>query len=212
MKTSLSMSSLLSLSFLAACSTSKTLVVNSGPSEAKVYMKGFNKDYFPTEKFEVGTTPLKLEKYRYTDDNGKLREVDINDVDGEHFYLILEKDNYETKSVAAPPWVHQINLAPAPGAAVARKILEADEKVMNTTMRITSHPTGAKVYIDNHLVGNSPYNADLKEGHYDIKISHPEYEGVAEKVVIDKSAPRALHFDLLKAPSKVTMVEEQGSH
>ncbi len=177
------------------CGSNKKLVVNSAPSNADVYLKGANSDYFPNNKFKVGKTPLIIENYKFTNDEGEVTEVEINDIMEEQFFVIIEKESYEPNSFMAPPLAHEVKLKVIPELKISGQHLKK-EASFNGEVRITSNPTGAKIYIDNMLVGNSPYTGDLKSGEYELVIKQDGFKDLKEKVQVNPNKLKGLHFDL----------------
>ncbi len=139
----------------------------------------------------------KWQTYTYTDDNGHVRKVSFKDLDNTKFFMILEKESYESVSLEAPPFAYDVKLKPAPGAEVAKRVLNSIEDKEDTgSVRVTSNPSGAKVYLNAELVGNTPYTLEQKAGKYQIKIQHPNFVTLEEQLTIDTKKSRAIHFDL----------------
>ncbi len=89
---------------LSACSTKPSLVVESEPSNAYVYIKGDPKLDLPEHKALIGRTPLSTQVIKFKNYSGKQIEKKVNDLldDGE-FFLIIEKDCFESLSTRVPP-------------------------------------------------------------------------------------------------------------
>ena len=101
---------LVSCLMLFGCASPRTLKVVSSPEGADVYLKGFNKEYFPENKVRVGSTPYLDSRFEYTDEAGKTRSVDYCDLEAQDFFVILEKGGYEARSLYAPPYDHHAHL------------------------------------------------------------------------------------------------------
>lgn len=171
---------------------SKELVVHSKPADANVYIKGFDRNYFPEDKVLIGTTPLKTKDFSWTDKEGHRKTVSFNEINGKEFYVLVEKQDFETVSQEAPPLYHNIRL-PA-----YMKPLEAKNEVDKSTskVRITSTPEGAKVYVDGEFTGNTPYELVRTPGKYQVRISRADHQDAAETITLVGNEVRVLHFQL----------------
>jgi len=58
------------------------------------------------------------------------------------------------------------------------------------TMTIGSHPSGATLYIDGRLVGNTPYTSDMASGDYNLKLIKNKYHTFEKRVHLDVSMPK----------------------
>jgi len=200
-----------SIGLLAACATTRQLVVQSNPPDANVYIKGFDKDYFPKDKVFIGKTPLKLSEYSYTDEVGQPKTIRFNEVEDSKFYVLVEKSQYETLQSAAPPLVHNITLKQSPEMEISRKLIESVEGDRNTgTVKVISTPAGAKVFVNGEFRGNTPYDVIENPGKYWIRVELPHYKDVNEQISIGALDARVLHFELLESADQVAKVGQSG--
>lgn len=170
---------------------SKELVVKSHPADANVYIKGFDREYFPEDKVKVGTTPLKVKDFTWVTKDGRKKTVSFNDVTSKEFYVIVEKTDFETSSAEAPPLYHDFKLP-----AIARAPAFAEDKLY-AKVRISSTPEGAKVYVDGDLQGNTPFELTRKPGKYQVKLSLANHQEVNETLVLNANDARAISFPLV---------------
>lgn len=182
-----------SLSFLAACA-SKELVVKSQPADANVYLKGFDRKYFPEGKIKIGSTPLKTKDFAWVDKDGRKHTVAIDDVAGKEFYVIVEKQDFETTAIEAPPLYHDVKLPVIPKVEMTKTEIPADKLLAK--VRFTSEPAGAKVYLDDEFIGNTPLDITKKPGKYQVRLSMPQHDDVKESITLNETESRTLNFPM----------------
>ena len=78
--------------------------------------------------------------------------------------------------------------------ATVREILRKEDRPVRLT--VTSDPPGANVYIGgrDRLVGQTPYEAELKPGVYPVIVELEGYEDEQKTVVLERGAPRTFTF------------------
>ncbi len=119
---------------------------------------------------EQGVTPIKIEKL----DPGKYK-------------LSIKKDGYA---------LHEEEIETIKGETTNRKITL---KKADTFVTIDSVPVGAGLYIDNVLVGTTPYTAiDIEPGIYEVRVEKGGYLPFSTTVEVEKGKEISLLFPLLK--------------
>lgn len=71
------------------------------------------------------------------------------------------------------------------------------------TLRITSSPSNASVYLNNTYVGKTPFMEKLAEGEYDVKLLLKGYRTYARKVQINKKQTAFIDAELSEQRGKV---------
>jgi hypothetical protein len=68
------------------------------------------------------------------------------------------------------------------------------------SVKATSVPLGARIYLDNQLLGETPLDRlRLKSGEHTIRASRTGYQSLSEKVIFEKNQSYHLHFQLPSA-------------
>lgn len=215
--------------FFVGCGHQRVLTVKSEPADAEVCIKGkHGSHYFPSNKKTcVGSTPYESDKIEWVDGKGETHEVSFADVedDRENFYILINRPGYATQSVQVPAWDHFLALKPdatAPGAAggvtvIQQAPLAATPQVDQSKggFRVTSNPSGALVYINDVLKGNTPYALDGVAGtSVRIKLEQNGYRSTEKTVVIDGGKTLDLNLALIQetgAPSTATAARSIAS-
>ena len=203
---------------LAGCGGhQRVLSVKSEPAEAEICIKGkHGSRYFSsTKKTCIGSTPFEADTIEITDKKGEVREVSFSDVedDRENFYLIVTRPGYATQSMQVPAWEHFIALKPdatAPGAggnpiviqtgAQAPVASAAPAQDLNKgSIKLTSNPVGALVYVNDVLKGNTPYVIDGAAGStVRVKLEQNGYKSIERSLVIDGGKSLDLSLALVR--------------
>ncbi len=84
-----------------------------------------------------------------------------------------------------------------------RLTIKLEEKVLLGKLNITTDPEGAKVYIDNAFVGNSPVNQPVEYGNHTITIKLDGYVDISYPVTVNSSSS-PIFFPLQKSETAVT--------
>lgn len=167
--------------------TPRILQVSTEPADATVCVKGrAGSKYLTNDKQCIGTTPYEADRMQITDLDGKKRWVNFKDIEGnkEQLYLLVSRPGYEPQALNIPGWEHKIKLKPELQAAAAPVAEEED----TGTLKITSNPVGALVYVNDYLKGNTPYSFEAKPGQVvRIKIEQTGYAAMEKSVTMDDS-------------------------
>ncbi len=180
------------------------LVVNSEPAGAHIYIKGSNEKYFPPGQVSVGMTPSKFKKYSFIDAEGNSKEFRFTDLSKDDFFQVLiEKEGYEPMTLTSPPYFHNVKLKQIKNA---KTTTDSNVVVQKNTgfVTISSDPVGARIYINNELLGNTPYTFEEKAGHYQLILKFPGKNTVQENIVIHAGKTRALEFLLTEGGATST--------
>lgn len=178
----------------------RALIIRSEPADADVCIKGrSNSEYFSNQKSCVGTTPFEAEKVEVTDPNGgDKRTVHFKDVDKnrESFYVVVSRQGYASQAIEVPGWDHMVVLKPK-GAAAAAPAPSIPLVVERGSVRITSDPLGALVYIDGQLKGNTPYTHEGAAGVVKMKLELEGYVPVEKALTVEPKGNISLNFKML---------------
>ncbi|MCB9753479.1 MAG: PEGA domain-containing protein [Myxococcales bacterium] len=86
------------------------------------------------------------------------------------------------------------------GAFLQSRLQMLDQEV-NTGLLVESEPRGALVFIDDVLVGSTPYEAEVAEGSHSVRVSLNGHLGQEREVVVEEGAHEVLRFTLERAPA-----------
>jgi len=137
---------------------------------------------------DITTDPDGADVY-LNDEKKGVTPVKIENLDPGKYKLFVQKDGY------AP---YEEELGVVKGETVERKITL---KEANTLLKIDSKPTGAKLYIEGVLKGETPYTAiNMEPGDYKIKIDKEGYLPFSTTVEVKSGKETNLMFPLLKLP------------
>lgn len=200
----------------------RALVVKSSPADADVCIKGkANSEHFSNQKSCVGSTPFEATKVLVTDPDGKRKEVKFSDIEGDHesFYVVVSRNGYLSEVMEVPDktgqWEFDVSMkseqaaaaaqvaavsaaAPAPlPVAPARPAVQQPSAIDNGTLRITSDPAGALVYIGGALRGNTPFTYEARGGeNVAIKLELDGYKTVEKSFTMEAQKNFAINFRL----------------
>jgi hypothetical protein len=180
--------------------------VKSDPPDADVCIKGKAKsEYFSNVKSCVGTTPFEAEKVDVTGPEGDKQTVKFKDVEGDHeyFYIVVSHKGYVSQAVQVPNWEHDIVLRPegSPAPAVTQTLLTPSEGPnagpLHNTLRITSEPIGALVYINGVFKGNTPYTYDAPVGIVKVRLELEGFQSLERSYSIVAGPPLGVNLKLI---------------
>ena len=188
----------------------RVLTVKSDPADAEVCIKGrARSEHFSNTKSCVGTTPFEADRVDVTDPDGDKRTVKFKDIeaDKESFYVVVTHSGYAAQAVEVPAWEHMVVLksigaaaapvaVPAVVPAVPDPAAPAPASTAPGTVSLTTDPTGALVYINDALKGNSPFNHSGAAGPVKIKFELDGYTTVEKTVTLEAGVPIKLNFKL----------------
>jgi hypothetical protein len=121
----------------------------------------------------------------------------------EHVHATLVQGSSEFKgdtpaTFKVPAGDYQVYLD-VPGWEAERHDLHADLgqpyfyqyrlKRSTSTLQIFTRPRGARVFIDNHLVGETPFADAVEVGHHELLLEHPDYPWYKEQVEVRPNQP-----------------------
>jgi archaellum component FlaG (FlaF/FlaG flagellin family) len=87
--------------------------------------------------------------------------------------------------------------------------LNAPLRAQPGTLSVVSEPEGSKVYIDNQLMGRTPYSRErVKPGEYRVRVETEGYETESRTVNITATGSNALEFRLVKNSGSLLLVTE----
>lgn len=211
----------LSSALVTGCASPRYLVVKSEPAEAEVCIKGKAKsEYFSsTNKSCIGQTPIEIDKAEVFDKSGNRRTVSFKDVDGEeNFYLVVGRPGYASQSVEVPAWEHHLALKPEANLTLnpqqPPQNPEKDKEKDNGSIKITSNPVGAMVYVNDILKGNTPYTIEAPANtSVRIKIEHNGFATIERTLSVDAGKSEDVNFRLTaekdKEPAARTIASEK---
>jgi hypothetical protein len=200
----------------SACGSHRVLVVKSDPPDADVCIKGKARSkYFPNEKSCVGTTPFETDRVDVKDKSGDKREVQFSDVEGdqEKFYVVVSKPGYSAQVLDVPKWEHAVQLKPEaqalaaaiPTVPVSGETPAQPAQNMNKGMvKIMSEPTGALVYVNDLLKGNTPFTYEGPVGSVRIKLELEGFKTMEKIMTIESGGNVALPLSFKLAPAQET--------
>jgi len=101
------------------------------------------------------------------------------------------------------------NTVPINYQTISKKLIESIEKSDSMgTVKVTSQPAGAKVYVNGEFVGNTPYDIVQKPGRYLIELKATGQKDIKETIAISAQEARVLNFDFLVGEHKELLVNE----
>ena len=182
----------------------RVLTVKSDPADAEVCIKGrARSERFSNNKSCVGTTPFEADRVEVTDGDGDKRTVKFKDIenDKESFYVVVTHSGYAAQALEVPGWDHMVVLKPigAPVAAPVPAAAPAAVEPASTapgSVSLTSEPTGALVYINDALKGNTPFTYQGAAGPVRIKFELDGFATLEKTVTLEAGAPIKLNFKL----------------
>ncbi|MBI3543045.1 MAG: PEGA domain-containing protein [Deltaproteobacteria bacterium] len=212
---------LLALFLATACGgRGRVLVVKSEPADAEVCIKGKAKsEHFSNRKSCVGTTPFEADRVDVLDDGGEKRTVKFKDVEGdkESFYVVVGRNGYASQAIEVPAWEHMVVLkpegaaAPAPAPVIPPPPVAPipSQPAAQGSVKISSEPVGALVYLNDSLKGNTPFTYQGAAGTVRLKL---ELEGYAPlEKVITVEADNAIKVSFKLQSAKAAAAEEKKS-
>jgi hypothetical protein len=182
-------------SILMGCA-SKELVVKSYPADANVYIKGFDRNYFPEDKVKIGSTPLKTKDFTWITKSGQKKKFSMDDISNKEFYVLVEKNDFETTALESSSLYHDVKLNPM--AKTDTPTARVSEDSQFAKIRISSDPAGAQVYVDGDFSGNTPYDLNRKPGKYQVKLVLPDHRETLETLNLANNDVRTLNFKMLR--------------
>ncbi len=181
----------------------RVLTVKSDPADAEVCIKGrAQSEHFSNSKSCVGTTPFEADRVTVTDSDGDKRTVKFKDIesDKESFYVVVTHSGYAAQAVEVPAWDHMVVLKPigTPATTVAAAAPEATAPVSTApgSVSLTSEPTGALVYVNDALKGNTPFTFQGAAGPVRIKFELDGFATLEKTITLEAGAPIKLNFKL----------------
>lgn len=203
----------------------RALIVRSEPADADICIKGKSKsEYFSNQKSCVGTTPFEAEKVDVQSPDGDKHTVKFEDVEGdkEKFYVIVSRPGYASQSLDVPGWEHTVTLKPEGHGNTTQINLPAGVSASAAaapqafgSVRITSEPVGALVYINETLRGNTPFTHEAAVGVFRLKLELEGYRTLEKPLSIEADKTLDVNFKLMEiqkavvAPAKATTTAVQ---
>lgn len=180
----------------------KVLSVKSEPADAEVCIKGkATSQYFSSkQKSCIGNTPLELTEAEVVGPNGEKNTVNFKDVDDdrENFYILVSHPGYSAKSTLVPNWDQFLVLKQEGSIQPAPTVAAAPTNPDKGSLKVTSNPTGALVYINDILKGNTPYIFEGPGGSVvKVKIEQRGYDIEEKQVTIDSGKMLELNLTLV---------------
>lgn len=174
------------ISTFSGCAGQRLLTVKSDPADAEVCLKGRpGSRYLTNKKYCVGTTPFAAETVELVSVDGKKRKLDLSDLDDEQFDVIVGREGYAPQSVAVPSWDHFIALKPELKQVVSPQPAPAAETEQGS-VKISSDPVGALIYVNDYVKGNTPYTVEASNGQVlRIKLEQPGYAATEKSVTVE---------------------------
>lgn len=189
----------------------RVLVVKSEPADAEVCIKGKAKsEHFSNNKSCVGTTPFEADRVEVASPGGDKETVKFKDVeaDKESFYVVVSRPGYATQALEVPGWEHYVQLKPEGAAALpaAPSSIAQTPVTPNVTppppaekgsVRITSEPVGALVYLNDVLKGNTPFTYEGNAGPLRLKLELEGYNTLEKVVTVEGNNNISVNFKML---------------
>ena len=196
----------LSLLTVACASNPRVLSVKSEPADAEVCIKGrANSKFITNAKQCIGATPFEADKMEVVDIHGTKRKIDFREMEDnkEQFYLVVTRPGYAPQSLNVPSWEHAITLKPEQSMAPVAAAPIAVEKT-NGSVKITSSPVGALVYVNDYLKGNTPYMIEGKQGEVlRIKLEQTGFTPVEKSITVDAGKSMEVNLSLEESHTAV---------
>lgn len=205
----------LSLFVVVGCGgRGRALVIKSDPADAEICIKGkAGSEYFSNNKSCVGTTPFDADKVEIVEPGGDRKTVKFKDIesDKESFYVVITHSGYQAQALEVPVWEHSVTLKPLGATAVSSSVVPVAAvsslaaPVEKGSAKVTSEPTGALVYINNALKGNTPFTYEGPAGTVRLKLELDGFEVLERALEVQPRESIAVNFKL--AGKKVGAVE-----
>ncbi|HRK02251.1 MAG TPA: PEGA domain-containing protein [Oligoflexia bacterium] len=202
----------------------RALIVKSEPGDAEVCIKGkAGSEYFHNQKSCVGTTPFEAHKVKALNPDGERHDVKFSSVEGdrESFYVVVSRPGYVSEVLEVPgkagEWDFNLFLKSEQAAAAAQVAAvhsrapvipisvsptephpaNAQPQVGLGTVRVTSDPVGALVYINGGLRGNTPFTHEGRGGEsIQIKLELDGYRPVEKNFTLESQKNFVINFRL----------------
>lgn len=214
-----------SLAVSACGGRGRVLKITSDPTDADVCIKGKGgSEYFSNKKSCVGTTPFEDDKVMVMNRDGDKNEVSFKDVEGdkESFYVLVTRPGYVAQSFEVPKWEHHVTLkseaqamaAPAqvvlsmqhqqPQAATPVPVAASEQQATapQGSVRVTSEPLGALVYINGVLKGNTPYVHAGPTGKVRVKVELQGFTSSEKDLEVNAGASTVINMKLDRIAEK----------
>jgi formylglycine-generating enzyme required for sulfatase activity/serine/threonine protein kinase len=100
--------------------------------------------------------------------------------------IVLEKENFE-------PWQGQVDIVPLETASLKAKLVSSFG-----TLKVTTDPPGAEIYLDGNKAGPSPVVIDwVMKGDHTVTAKLPEYDDLTQSVTIQPSKQKHTQLKLI---------------
>jgi TM2 domain-containing membrane protein YozV len=132
--------------------------------------------------------------------NGEVKgstPVTLRDLDRKPYKITLEKENYKT-------YTEEVDFA-------IRNSYTLNHELKDSYIRVTTRPSGAKVFIDGEEVGTTPYNQSNPEWkEYTVRVEKELYEPIEETVNLAEVGGFSINQNLEKKVSNVTLASSDS--
>ena len=120
--------------------------------------------------------------------------VDLKEINAEaspHFFLVSHKAVTSLVDVqAGDDFIAELRPLP--------KLVEGEPHLMASILEIQSHPSGAQVYVDGLLSGDTPLDMELTLGKHEVRLALPgHYDWKAQIKLTESNKSRPISFRLL---------------
>jgi hypothetical protein len=108
----------------------------------------------------------------------------------------------ETEAIAGKPVILTSQFSPAQLSPAAPRESTCEPVLMVSTLQLSSHPSGAQVYVDGMPSGETPLEMDLPIGKHEVRLALPEYyDWKAQIELTEKNQAFPIVFRLLPVES-----------